>query len=74
MSCGITGQKSNVYTRSLKNQIRSALGGDVTAIARLVTLAETAGETALEVQKTTRSQLTNAVRAQGRSHISVYSV
>jgi len=34
----------------LNKLIRSALGGDVTAIARLITLTEAAGETALEVQ------------------------
>ena len=34
----------------MKKLIRSALGSDVTAIARLITLAEAAGETALEVQ------------------------
>jgi LAO/AO transport system kinase len=34
----------------LNKLIRSALGGDVTAIARLITLTEAAGETALKVQ------------------------
>jgi LAO/AO transport system kinase len=35
---------------ALKSLIRSALGGDITAAARLITLAEAGGETALEVQ------------------------